>query len=318
MTRKRLTDIDIAVGISIILVVYGHLQFQLDLPKWYLHSRNFIYKFHMPLFMFFSGFIMSLSYYKIKNFIQYLDFMKKKINKFLPAYLFFSLTFLIYDTYQTGFDMNELKVNLMNILFIPSKAPAGFLWYVYILLQFYFILPILKIFTKKYWYLLIVFGFSLHFFDITYFFNLNLFCFYFIFIFLGILANSNIDKYYFFIEKFGLIFLTIFIALIFSYDLISSKLLLGLISIPAIHYISLKLKKLVISKQIAQVGKFTYYIYLMNTLVMGSLYTILISFFKFEINITILLLLFISGIFMPIYIYKKLISKIHILKRIIK
>ena len=52
----RLTHFDIAKAIAIILVVIGHF-YPSDAPHWYVQMRAWIYTFHMPLFMFLSGYI---------------------------------------------------------------------------------------------------------------------------------------------------------------------------------------------------------------------------------------------------------------------
>ncbi|MBC1212116.1 acyltransferase family protein [Listeria booriae] len=59
--NERITWIDYAKGIGIILVVYGHVlrgvfEAGLDIPiKLFTYEDSFIYSFHMPLFFFLSG-----------------------------------------------------------------------------------------------------------------------------------------------------------------------------------------------------------------------------------------------------------------------
>ncbi len=57
--RTRLTDLDRAKGIAILLVVFGHLVPQEDPAgvTWYEPLRIAIYLFHMPLFMYLSGYV---------------------------------------------------------------------------------------------------------------------------------------------------------------------------------------------------------------------------------------------------------------------
>ncbi|MCD4694754.1 MAG: acyltransferase family protein, partial [Bacteroidales bacterium] len=50
MGKQRFEWIDIAKGIGILLVVYGHCQPPPLIEK-------FVYAFHMPLFFFISGFL---------------------------------------------------------------------------------------------------------------------------------------------------------------------------------------------------------------------------------------------------------------------
>ena len=53
---QRLISFDIAKAICIILVVIGHYVPDYS-PQWYVGVHDVIYTFHMPLFMFASGFI---------------------------------------------------------------------------------------------------------------------------------------------------------------------------------------------------------------------------------------------------------------------
>src|SRR3954466_10243865 len=63
-SKARLTDIDRAKGIAIILVVFGHLVPHGTLPagqEWYDVIWVAIYRFHMPFFMYLSGFVFCLA-----------------------------------------------------------------------------------------------------------------------------------------------------------------------------------------------------------------------------------------------------------------
>src|SRR4051794_39187389 len=75
--KERHVFIDKACGISILLVVYGHIYFPETIGiGWYINSQKFIYKFHMPLFMCISGYLVFLTTSKknIKTKEEYLNF----------------------------------------------------------------------------------------------------------------------------------------------------------------------------------------------------------------------------------------------------
>jgi len=65
--RQRDTSIDILKGIAILLVVYGHT---------WPFCRNFIYLFHMAVFMMASGYCFKA---KIKSFSTWKNYVIKKI-----------------------------------------------------------------------------------------------------------------------------------------------------------------------------------------------------------------------------------------------
>lgn len=89
---QRLISFDIAKAICIILVVIGHYVPD-GSPSWYMDVHDVIYSFHMPLFMFASGFI----YMATKKKIPYKDFLMKKVDGSLL------LCFDYHYYYQVGY-----------------------------------------------------------------------------------------------------------------------------------------------------------------------------------------------------------------------
>lgn len=317
MQRERLIHIDIAIGLAIILVVYGHLLFSAQAPEWYILSREQIYKFHMPLFMFFSGFIMAHSYKPINSFASYKMFIGKKARKFFPAYLFFSIVFIFSETLINGFSGEQLKLDVYDMLLRPSKAPAGFLWYVYVLFQYYMIFPLLIWLLNRSWFLLLIVGVLFQFLECPSILNSDLFSFYLLFIVLGVIINHFISAYEKIVRTYGWLFLIVFFFGLFT-KINLTKTVMGLLSIPAIHYMAYYVEKYRGSVILSKFGRYTYYIYLMNTLVMGSFYIVITRLFDLNLNGIILLVLFITGLVVPIWLYDKIISKTPILRGIIK
>lgn len=144
--RKRLVEIDVMQGIAMILVVLGHHLFNF-MSEWYEKMFDWIYTFHMPLFIFISGFLIRYSYKKVNNFTEYKQYIGKRAKKFIPPYLvvgtictFISWNFKNFDT---------LITNFINLIISPKQGEAVFLWYIYLLFIFYCIAPI--IFNAKTW-----------------------------------------------------------------------------------------------------------------------------------------------------------------------
>ena len=84
--KQRLEAFDIARAICIILVVVGHFNPD-DTPAWWKAANTCIYSFHMPVFLFISGFIYAF-YFKKSN---YIPFMLKKMKRLFVPYLVASL-----------------------------------------------------------------------------------------------------------------------------------------------------------------------------------------------------------------------------------
>lgn len=316
---KRLLDLDIAIGISIMIVVYGHLLLNDNIPEWYIVSREIIYKFHMPLFMYFSGFLMSYTYKKIETLLEYNNYIGKRISKFIPAYLLFSFIFIGFEFITSGYSIFKLKLDIIDMLIYPAKAPAGFLWYIYVLLQFYLIFPLLKGLVRKSYVLALSVGIGFQFLGVTNLFNFELFSFYLLFVILGIITTKYLDLYYVILKKTGLLFLLVFIGVIFlnAYYPVP-KVVFGLVSLLPVHYLALRLSKFKIASLLAEIGKHSYYIYLMNTLVMGAFYLLIVNKLNFEFSLPIMLIFFLLGLFLPTVIYKKIIKPSRFLNKIIK
>ena len=140
MKNRELT-IDYARFIAITLVVIGHLiQYNID-----DFDNNYIYKiiysFHMPLFMFISGYV---SYHSIINKEFILDIKQKILYLIYP----FILWGIIYQYFHLG------AVDLVNIFLYPS---FGF-WFLWVLFWIYFFVKILLYTYNRNIYLFIFFS----------------------------------------------------------------------------------------------------------------------------------------------------------------
>ena len=94
--NRRITWIDTAKGIGIILVIFGHIGFG--------RFETWLYSFHMPLFFFLSGYV-----YKAKD--SYDVFLLKKVRTILIPYIVFVILFIFYD-FQ-GKDLGEYFLSML-------------------------------------------------------------------------------------------------------------------------------------------------------------------------------------------------------------
>ena len=77
--KKQLDYIDIAKGLGMLFVIWGHIKHGGLTPA-------FIYSFHMPLFFFISGMLFNpLKYDK------FLPFVKSRVKRLLVPYVIFLL-----------------------------------------------------------------------------------------------------------------------------------------------------------------------------------------------------------------------------------
>ena len=78
--RSRVSELDRAKGLAIVLVVIGHVVAG-DPPAgnaWYVTLKTLIYKFHMPFFMFLSGAVFGLTHRPLRSGADYARLMWKR------------------------------------------------------------------------------------------------------------------------------------------------------------------------------------------------------------------------------------------------
>lgn len=94
---NRIIALDIAKAICIILVVMGHYVPD-NSPAWYVLVHDVIYTFHMPLFMFVSGYV----YIATKKRSTYGDFLLKKVRRLMVPYLTTSVMVIVIKLLTQG------------------------------------------------------------------------------------------------------------------------------------------------------------------------------------------------------------------------
>lgn len=129
---KRMSWIDAAKGITIVLVVIGHVGSSYHSAGLFLtsnlfcFSHDFVYSFHMPVFMLLSGLLFSYSNVNNKK-----SAIAQKIINYGIPYITFSLVWWIFKMMLSSHTNSQLS--LSDILLIPFY-PISFMWYIYALL----------------------------------------------------------------------------------------------------------------------------------------------------------------------------------------
>ena len=136
MEKQRIEYVDIAKGLGILLVVWGHSSKILF---------NEIYAFHMPLFFFIAGFFFNST-------IPFKTFINKKVQSLIiPYFIFYTFT-LIFYTALLGITGRIDKLDLELILdYVPvdneiSNTP---LWFFYALFWMSLLYYILRKYVKN-------------------------------------------------------------------------------------------------------------------------------------------------------------------------
>lgn len=315
---ERLYDMDRLKGLAIFLVVLGHLVATgatLEGADWFLQLKAYIYKFHMPLFMFTSGVIFFYTYERNKpvNIKSYWTYAAKKNHRLMPAYLIFAMVIIIGKILASNvMHVDNVEYDIFNsivaVIVDPARSSAGSLWYIYVLLQLYLLAPVVLKYVNGKYYVLLMVSFVLHYIPVTSYFMLDRLFEYSLYFSLGIVAVNNYDLYKSMVNRYKYVFIVLFLSSFLMIDYVSdvnSKLIIGLFSIPAIHAIVL-VTFLNNSKFLLVLAKYTFSIYLMNTIAIGLAKGILFKFVYWDNNyfVIFLVILLMSGLFVPILVKK--------------
>lgn len=140
--KSRLIIVDIMVGLAMIFVVLGHQSFPFS-PYWYAQGlHEWIYRFHMEVFVFLSAFLIRYSY-KGGNYLQYVG---RKFKKFFIPFLLVGWVVGLVAAWGRGVEGSDVWGHLWSVtqglLLYPMASDASFLWYIYLLFGYYLITPL--------------------------------------------------------------------------------------------------------------------------------------------------------------------------------
>ena len=134
---QRLHYFDNLKAALIFLVVIGHV-FELVTSRLIDMAYIFVYIFHMPLFIFVSGYFAKYS-------------PKKLLFGLIPLYFFFQLLYIVFARYALGHTW----------LIIQFTTPHWIMWYLFALIAWISLVPMLEMFEDKKALIVILFAFAL-------------------------------------------------------------------------------------------------------------------------------------------------------------
>ncbi|WP_421716485.1 acyltransferase family protein [Arcobacter arenosus] len=146
MSENRLFAPDALKGIMIILMVFGHLPRVGTFQDALNYLVDFIYLFHMPIFLFLSGYFFSIN-------INYIKVSAKKILSILYPYILFITLYLVLLYFlnlygvKTSNSISDISVN--NIFQKIVFNPIGAYWFLHTLIFYQIVLLITKLLFKN-------------------------------------------------------------------------------------------------------------------------------------------------------------------------
>ena len=160
-SSERLTYIDIAKGIGIILVVIGHCipdassLTGISNPYFKL-LHQIIYSFHMPLFFFIAGFFVNTQKTSapLPDLQTTYRFIRKKFNRLMVPYLFVGFCYLPLKIAFSQFANRPYHINNLWKILIGVN-PDGELWFLYSLFMINVLIAVFLKFKVSLWTVLI-------------------------------------------------------------------------------------------------------------------------------------------------------------------
>ncbi len=326
--RERLVDVDHVKAIAIILVVYGHVVAR-EGPKgisWYMPSKEVLYLFHMPLFMFVTGLVFGYTYRPFSSVNEYFAFVTKRVGRIFPAYLILAgLIFLGKVLATRVMHVDNAPANLSDIVLVitrPYDSASAFLWYVYVLAMYVVAVPLLMRLFKGNVLGVVAVGAGLYFVPRTNAFGIGQFCEFLVFFATGIWTVSVLPQLRALSTKYFPVWCIAFAGLLASAGWLAAThalttqiglygmLLVGFCSIPFFFGLAHKIKGQNFS-ELDTVAKYTFTIYLFNTLAIGLIKGLGTKFFNWNGShfYLYLPLLWICGVVLPILLHQKLLGR---------
>jgi peptidoglycan/LPS O-acetylase OafA/YrhL len=161
----RRTDLDIARAIAAFLVVMHHLLKHFNR----LHLDHFdaglldvlqgsLLYFHMPTFMLVAGCVLAMGWREIRTWGDYWRFERKKLDRLILPFISVSLLTLVVKAAGGGLEAGSTRAALASMIYAPRGGPAPHLWFLYVLMGFFLLWPLLRRLVPDRWFPLLWLG----------------------------------------------------------------------------------------------------------------------------------------------------------------
>jgi fucose 4-O-acetylase-like acetyltransferase len=281
ISARRL-DIDRAKGLGIVLVVFGHLAAK-SRPlgnDWFGYAQTAVYQFHMPFFMYLSGYVGMLAGSVIVNQSRWHSLVMSRAQRLLVPFLGFGLALTLGKLVAAGFlhvdnAPESLTSALRGLLWNTDKSPAISVWYIGVLFVFSVITPILFWASGARLSLLLLFSLAIYWIPVPPIAFADRMVAFYVFFILGATCASRDRQWIRFVDRAFVVIFPIFLFIValcvlFFDDLPQSVRLLaaGLMSMPALHGL-VRRAPVARSGHLLALGMFSFVIYLLNTPFIG-------------------------------------------------
>jgi len=240
--KQHFPIIDVYISLLMFLVIIGHCLFP-GYPEWYAALQIRIYAFHMAAFFCVCGFLVCHSYRPLSTLNEYIAYTGKRLSKFGIPFMLFGVILTCSQVLmlQRG-TCFELRLALRDLLLYPSSSRVIYLWFIYLLFEFYLLAPLLCQFPKYSLLPALILAIILQFYPLPRLLCLNQFSNYYLFFILGICVRHGLR----WLERFPVWLLALptlaFLCLLFSGCITWPWF--ALLSIPSLFFLSWVLVRL--------------------------------------------------------------------------
>lgn len=314
-------DVTIAKGLAIFLVVFGHIVTGTPPQgnEWYTSIRASIYTFHMPFFIYLSGYVYYYRQFHVRAWDNISGFILRRAKRLLIPFFIFGLIIILgkhvmsqiihVDNYG-----ENIFEDIINLIWNTRYSAAKSVWFIFSLFLMTVFATVALRFIKSPL-LLAILSYGVIFLPSTPVLYLDRTMLFLPFFFVGCAAARHHEQWLTFIEKRLWLTIIVFLASLIAVRYIGiyavSLILCGTLSIPALHGIS-RTPALLHSKFLDLLGRMSFSIYLLNTVFIGLAKGILLLFISwhgtnFFIFLPILLFVGIAGpILTKILIFRRI------------
>ena len=329
LTQKRNISIDLLRGLAALCMILGHsfIIHPIDISKiaWCSALHDIIYSFHMELFFILSGWV-----YKC---VSYKDFVAKKARRMLIPYLFFGLVSMLLHTFGGNLisGTNTISAGITKFLFY-----GGDYWFIYTLFFLSILYPLLEIVLKRpihKVFFLVVILFLDCIIEFPKLFMFNAVILYLPYFILGNLINvSGFSSKEDFFARHSLKFLFSSLLFFVGATLVYSHIpyiirqafgfvrtvsfCIALYSLVAILHRKAKFVWKYIERLLINASRYSLQLYLFNGYILVAARVLICSILHIHIPIVIVLFIFLSNVFITLFVCKKILPKSSLLRTI--
>lgn len=336
--RARQRDLDRAKGLVILLVVFGHIVAR-EPParnEWYVLAKIAVYLFHMPFFMYLSGYVTFLSGAARLAPSAWGDLVSNRAMRLLLPFLIFGITTAVGKMLLAPYlhvDNVPISVGsaLLNLVWRTDQSAAHSVWYVAVLFIECLLTPVLMLVLKGRTLVLLLLATVLYMLPIPHVTYLDEVAEFYVFFVLGGVAADAGDRWLTWVDRYragswlafaaAVVGVTAAVAAgVIPADIPRPNLAMlvcGVLSAPALHSL-VRQASLARSKSLLTLAYFTFAIYLMNTPCIGLAKAILLKAIPWDgPNFLIFApILMAAGLFGPIIVKRQLFRGLPFLDRI--